>query len=72
MEQRLLIPISDAAYCLGISRSSIYRLIQQGRMRTVKFAGRRLVPKAELDRIALEEATLDQEAKPAVHGGVDG
>ena len=58
MEQRLFIPISDAAYCLGISRSSIYRLIQQGRVRTVKFAGRRLVPKAELDRIALEEVTL--------------
>jgi excisionase family DNA binding protein len=35
----------------SLSRSSIYKLIQAGRLRTVKVAGKRLIPVAEGERL---------------------
>ena len=49
--QPLTLRINDAAKALGIGRSSIYRLINQGKLRTVKIAGRTLVPATEVRRI---------------------
>ncbi len=49
--QPLTLRINDAAKALGIGRSSIYRLINQGKLRTVKIAGRTLVPATEVHRI---------------------
>jgi excisionase family DNA binding protein len=48
----LLHPIDDAAPRLGVSVSSIWRLIRSGQLRTVKIRGRTLVPESELQRLA--------------------
>ena len=45
----------DAARAIGISRSSLYRLIKQGRIRTVKLGRRTLVPTSALAELIGEE-----------------
>jgi excisionase family DNA binding protein len=46
--ERLTYTVEEAAEMLGISRALAYR---RGVLPTVKIAGRRLVPKAALDRM---------------------
>lgn len=42
----------DAARQLSISRTSLYRLIRRGDLRTVKIgAGRTVIPTSEIDRL---------------------
>jgi excisionase family DNA binding protein len=48
--------VLDACQALGISRASLYRLHQAGKIRFVKIGGRTLVPEGELDRVASEGA----------------
>ena len=36
---------------IGIGRSTFYKLIQNGKLRTVTVGGRRLVPASEVDRL---------------------
>ena len=43
--------INDAARLAGLERTSIYELIKTGRLKTVKIAGRRLVPMSALRRL---------------------
>lgn len=43
--------INDAARTVGLGRTSIYELIKEGRLKTVKVAGRRLVPMAALRQL---------------------
>jgi len=45
----------DAARAIGISRSTLYRLIQKGRIRTVKIGRRTLVPTSALAELIGEE-----------------
>jgi len=45
----------DAARAIGISRSTLYRLIQQGRVRTVKIGRRTLVPTSALAELINED-----------------
>jgi excisionase family DNA binding protein len=40
--------VNDAAKVAGLSRSSIYSLIGEGKLRSVLVAGRRLIPAAAL------------------------
>jgi excisionase family DNA binding protein len=40
--------INDAARKVGLGRTSIYELIKEGKLKTVKVAGRRLVPMSAL------------------------
>lgn len=42
----------DAAGFLGVSKRTIEKLVQDGRLKTIKVLGRRLVPDIELRRIA--------------------
>ena len=51
--ERLTFTIDEAAKMLGISRALAYR---RGVLPTVKIAGRRLVPKAALDRMLAKTA----------------
>jgi excisionase family DNA binding protein len=51
--ERLTFTIEEAAKMLGISRALAYR---RGVLPTVKVAGRRLVPKAALDRMLAKTA----------------
>jgi len=48
---QLLHSIDDAATRLGVSVSTIWRLIRSGQLRTVKILGRTLVPESELRRL---------------------
>jgi excisionase family DNA binding protein len=50
--------INDACHVLSISRSSIYNMIGDGRLKSISIAGRTLIPRTEIDRL-LEEALND-------------
>ena len=43
--------INEACRVLGISRPTIYKLIGAGRLRTVKFGTRRLVPVSAIEEL---------------------
>jgi hypothetical protein len=47
------------AFCraLGISRTSFYDLMKRGELKTIVIAGRRLVPKTEVDRLIANATT---------------
>ncbi len=49
--QILALRIHDAAKAMSISRSSIYNMIRDGRLRPVKIVGRTLIPRSEIDRL---------------------
>lgn len=51
-QQPLLHSIWDAADRLGISESTVWRLIRQGKLRATRLRGRTLLSEAELQRIA--------------------
>jgi excisionase family DNA binding protein len=53
--ERRALSVQEAARALGISRASLYRLVQQKRLATVKIGSRRLVPVTALDNL-LEKA----------------
>ena len=53
--ERRALSVQEAARALGISRASLYRLVQQKRLATVKIGSRRLVPVSALDNL-LEKA----------------
>jgi excisionase family DNA binding protein len=44
--------ITDGAQQLGISRSSIYKLVARGQIRTITIAGRHVIPDSEIMRLA--------------------
>jgi len=46
--------IDEAAHVLGVSRRTIYELIAEGRLRSAKLYARRLIPRAELERLLAE------------------
>jgi excisionase family DNA binding protein len=43
--------IKDAAQAYGISRSLIYKMMADGRLRTVKIGKRRLIPVAAIEAL---------------------
>jgi excisionase family DNA binding protein len=45
---RLVYSIREAAEASGLSRATLYRLISDGRLKTVKIGARRLIPVAAL------------------------
>ena len=47
-EQPLLLRTSEAAALLGIGRTNLYRLINDGHLRSIKVYGRRLIPREAL------------------------
>jgi excisionase family DNA binding protein len=48
---RRALRVNEAAALYGISRSTIYVLMARGTLRTVKIAGRRLVPKDAIEAL---------------------
>lgn len=46
--------INDFAKAVGISRTSIYQLIKEGKIKPVKIAGRTLIPASEVQRLFQE------------------
>lgn len=43
--------VSEAARIIGVGRTSLHKMINQGRVRVVKFGARTVVPKREIDRL---------------------
>jgi excisionase family DNA binding protein len=50
VQRRKLWPVAEAAYQLGMSRATLYRLVNAGEIRLVKVGGRTYATDAELDR----------------------
>lgn len=48
---RRALHVNEAAALYGISRSTIYVLMARGTLRTVKIAGRRLVPRDAIEAL---------------------
>jgi excisionase family DNA binding protein len=46
-----LLAIKQAVYELGISRTALYELINDGKLKTVKIGRRRLVPLEAIDEL---------------------
>lgn len=44
--------VPQAQAVLGLSRSSVYALLNSGALRSARVGGRRLIPVTELDRFA--------------------
>lgn len=48
---RLAYSIAESEALSGLSRSSLYRLIAAGKLKTVQHGRRRIVPRSELERL---------------------
>ncbi len=55
----ILVGITEAATMLGLGRSSIYRLINDGKLDPVRLGGRTLIRIADIERL-VERATEEQ------------
>jgi hypothetical protein len=49
--ERLAWPIAEGARRVGVSRTSIYKLAAQGKVRLIKVLGRSLLPESEVVRL---------------------
>jgi excisionase family DNA binding protein len=59
--EQLLVPLTDAADALSLSRRHVHRLIAEGRLGSVRIGRRRLVPSAELERF-VAQLEIDEDA----------
>ena len=50
-EKPRAVSIVEAAHIFGLSRASLYRLIAQKKLKTLKIGGRRFVPVAAIDEL---------------------
>lgn len=55
-DERRALRLKDAARLYGVSRSTIYKLMVEGKLRTVKIAGRRLIPVDAMEALLAEAA----------------
>lgn len=62
-----LLTVEEAGRALGVSRSTVWRLIQRGELRSVRHGGRRLVPAIALRRRAVRRRSQDIPAFSADH-----
>jgi excisionase family DNA binding protein len=56
---RELMTVDEAGRALGVSRSTVWRLIQRGELRSVRQRGRRLVPATALRKRATRRLPRD-------------
>jgi excisionase family DNA binding protein len=55
-EDKLALRVNEASVAAGISRSTIYKLMSSGQLRTTKVGGRRLVLREDLQKLLLAGA----------------
>lgn len=48
--------INDACRALSLGRSTLYKLISQGKLKPITIAGRVLIPRTEIERLIAEVA----------------
>jgi excisionase family DNA binding protein len=58
---RLAFSIAESEALSGLSRSSLYRLIAAGSLKTVQHGRRRLVPAGELERILSASPAFEEQ-----------
>jgi excisionase family DNA binding protein len=56
---KILLSLEEATQALGVGRSTLYKLIDAGRISRIKLGSRALIPHSALERLAreLEEET---------------
>jgi excisionase family DNA binding protein len=55
-DERRALRVDDAALTYGIGRSTIYKLMSQGKLATVKILGRRLIPRDVMEALIAGES----------------
>jgi excisionase family DNA binding protein len=55
--ERRALSVIETARAVGLSRATIYRLIEQKRLATLKIGSRRLIPVAEIDALLAKAIT---------------
>ena len=50
--ERLTCSIEETRALLGVSRTTVYALINDGALRAIKLRNRTMIPRAEIDRLA--------------------
>jgi len=50
LPEAMFVGVPEAQAVLGLSRSSIYQLLNSGELRSARVGSRRLIPVVELDR----------------------
>jgi len=64
MSEVIMVSIKDACTFLSVGRTTMYKLMNEGRVGFVKLGKRTLIPKAELHSLVeelLEEATAERQ-----------
>jgi excisionase family DNA binding protein len=51
LRERLSLRVNEAAAVTGLSRSTLYVLMRKGALRSVRVAGRRLIPRDALEAL---------------------
>jgi excisionase family DNA binding protein len=51
LSERLALRVNEAAAVTGLSRSTLYVLMRKGALRSVRVAGRRLIPRDALEAL---------------------
>ena len=46
--------INDACRALSLGRSTLYKLINEGKLKSITIAGRTLIPRGEIERLIAE------------------
>jgi excisionase family DNA binding protein len=54
IREKRALRINEASALYGISRSTIYKIMAAGTLRTVKIGGRRLIPRDALEALIAE------------------
>jgi excisionase family DNA binding protein len=55
-QQRLVYSILEAAHALNLSRATLYRLLGEGRIASIKIGSRRLILRSSIDDLLREGA----------------
>jgi excisionase family DNA binding protein len=55
-EEKRAFRVRDFCATYGLSRSSVYKMMAEGKLRTVKIAGRRLIPKDSAEALLAQDA----------------
>jgi excisionase family DNA binding protein len=53
-DEKRALRINEASMLYGISRSTIYKIMAAGTLRTVKIGGRRLIPRDAIEALIAE------------------
>jgi excisionase family DNA binding protein len=65
LDERRAFRVNDFCALYSISRSSAYKLMAEGKLRTVRVGGRRLIPKESAEALLSSTAVGDARAKPS-------